>query len=87
MLYPRAEDGDDMLFPLGDADNTLAQLAEALSVARANIEAGIALPGEDSGGNYNDLSFALPANPSYLARKWPAILERLGDAAKIWEMP
>lgn len=87
LLYPRAEDGDDMLFPLGDADNTLAQLAEALSVARANIEAGIALPGEDSGGNYNDLSFALPANPSYLARKWPAILERLGDAAKIWEMP
>ena len=41
----------------------------------------------DTGGDYDDLAFALPANASatYCKRKMPAATERLGEAAQVWE--
>ena len=55
-------DGDQALFPLQDVDATLEQLADAIALARLNIEAGLALPGIDAENVYNDFAFALPAN-------------------------
>ncbi|MHC2519009.1 PD-(D/E)XK nuclease family protein [Bradyrhizobium diazoefficiens] len=87
LLYPRAADGDRALFPLIDIQAALNTLAAAIAAARDNIENGLALPGIDAGDSYNDYAFALPANPSYLARKRPIAEKRLGDATKIWEAP
>jgi hypothetical protein len=44
-------------------------------------------PGPDTGGDYDDLAFALPANASatYCKRKMPAATERLGEVAQVWE--
>lgn len=55
-------------------------LADAIAIARANVENGVALPGIDAGDDYNDFAFALPANASYLARKRPF-------ADQKWAMP
>ena len=46
-----------------------------------------ALLGPDTGGAYDDLAFALPANAgaTYCKRKIVAATERLGDAAQVWE--
>ena len=86
LLYPRAEEGEQALFPLQDVDATLEQLADAIALARRNIEAGLALPGIDANSDYNDLAFALPASPGYLPRKMALAEEKLGDAAKIWKV-
>ena len=58
-----------------------------LQAARANLLAGGALLGPDTGGDYDDLAFALPANAgaTYCKRKMPAATERFGDAAHVWE--
>ena len=85
LLYPRAEEGEQALFPLQDIDATLEQLAGAIALARRNMEAGLALPGIDADSDYNDLAFALPASPGYLPRKMALAEEKLGDAAKIWK--
>ena len=85
LLYPRAEEGEQALFPLQDVDATLEQLADAIALARRNIEAGLALPGIDANSDYNDLAFALPAYAGYLPRKMVLAEEKLGDAANIWE--
>ena len=47
----------------------------------------VALLGPDTGGDYDDLAFALPANASatYCKRKMPAATERLGEVAQVWE--
>lgn len=37
--------------------------------------------------DYNDLKFALPANPGYLPRKRLAAEARLGPAAAVWSEP
>lgn len=87
LLYPKAADGEQALFPLKDIQEPLDTLAKAIACARAGIEKGLALPGIDAGDSFNDYSFALPANPSYLARKRPAADKQLGDAVKIWEAP
>ncbi|MET4765225.1 PD-(D/E)XK nuclease family protein [Bradyrhizobium ottawaense] len=87
LLYPKAADGEQALFPLNDIDGALDTLATALAFARASLEKGLALPGIDADDSFNDYSFALPANPSYLARKRPIADKRLGDAIKIWEAP
>lgn len=86
LLYPLATEGDQALFPLQDVRATLAQLADAIALARRNIEAGLALPGI-AADVYNDFAFALPANAGYgyLPRKMALASEKLGDAAKIWE--
>ncbi|MCS3731368.1 PD-(D/E)XK nuclease family protein [Bradyrhizobium betae] len=87
LLYPRAADADRALFPLADIPAALAMLASAIASARRNLENGLALPGVDADDGYNDYAFALPANPSYLARKRPNADKHLGDATKIWEAP
>jgi PD-(D/E)XK nuclease superfamily len=85
LLYPRAPEGEQALFPLNDVDAALDLLANAIAIARTNLENGIALPGIDAGDGYNDFAFALPASASYLPRKRPSADRRLGDATKIWE--
>lgn len=87
LLYPRAVDGAQALFPLNDMEGALNTLASAIAFGRTNIEKGLALPGIDAGDGSNDYAFALPANPSYLARKRPIADKHLGDAIKIWETP
>lgn len=87
LLYPKAADGEQALFPLSDINGALDTLATAIACARASLEKGLALPGIDADDSFNDYSFALPANPSYLARKRPIADKRLGDAIKIWEAP
>lgn len=88
LLFPRAENGEEALFPLPDVDKVLAEVAHSIGLARKNIENGFALPGIDAAGEYNDLAFALPANSvTYFARKLPLAQERLGKAAEIWEEP
>jgi len=83
LLFPR----DDTDLQLEDPEATLTEVTRYLKAARVNLQAGNALPGPDTGGNYDDLAFALPANASatYCKRKMPIAIEILGDAAKVWE--
>ena len=85
LLFPRAPEGEQALFPLPDVSATLDLLSGAIAIARTNVENGLALPGPDAEDNYNDYAFALPANASYLARKRPLADQQMGDAVKIWE--
>jgi hypothetical protein len=87
LLYPKAADGDQAMFPLDDIQGALDTLAAAIACARTNIEKGLALPGIDVGDTFNDYAFALPANPSYLTRKRSVANKHLGDAIKIWAAP
>lgn len=87
LLYPKAADGDQALFPLNDIQAALDTLAAAISCGRDNLEKGLALPGIDAGDSFNDYAFALPANPSYLTRKRPIADKHMGDAIKIWTAP
>jgi len=85
LLFPR---GDGGCFPLSDAKATLKALTMALECAWAGLKDGRALPGPDTGGRYDDLTFALPAGPNPIAgRKAEKARELLGDAALIWEVP
>jgi hypothetical protein len=72
---------------LSDPDATLAQLSTYLRSARESLAAGNSLMGPDTGGPYDDLAFALPANAgaSYCRRKLLAVNERLGEATAVWE--
>ena len=65
----------------------LAEITGYLKAARIALSSGAALPGPDTGGDYDDLAFALPANASatYCKRKQTAATERLGDVAQVWE--
>lgn len=84
LLFPR---GDGACHSLADTAGTLQTLTAALNFSCASLRAGCALPGPDTGGNYDDLVFALPAGPgSALGRKKDAARDRLGDAAAIWEV-
>ena len=85
LLYPRAQQGEQALFPLPDVDAALAQLATALAIARKNMINGIVAPGADAGDMFNDFAFALPASPSYVDRKSEPARERLGKAVEIWD--
>jgi ATP-dependent helicase/DNAse subunit B len=85
LLYPRAPEGEQALFPLHDIDDAFGLLADAIAIARTNVENGLALPGIDAGDGYNDFAFALPANAGYLRRKRPFADLRMGEATKIWE--
>jgi RecB family exonuclease len=86
LLYPRAQQGEQALFPLPDVDAALAQLATALAIARKNMINGIVAPGADAGDMFNDFAFALPASPSYVDRKSEPARERLGKAVEIWDV-
>ena len=67
----------------------LARFPGYLRAARANLASGGGVIGRDTGGDYDDLAFALPANAraGYCARKMNTATQRLGEAAGIWEAP
>lgn len=83
LLYPRTETD----LQLTDPEATLAELTGYLRAASTSLSAGHALIGPDTGGPYDDLAFALPANAgaTYCKRKTLAATELLGDAALVWE--
>ena len=83
LLYPR----DELDLRLEDPDAALGTLTGHLQAARASLTSGGAVMGEDTGGAYDDLAFALPANAGaiYRPRKEHAATALLGDAAKIWD--
>ncbi|MDP2374357.1 PD-(D/E)XK nuclease family protein [Reyranella sp.] len=83
LLFPR----EQIDLQLEDPEAVLAEISTFLHGARISLAGGAALPGPDTGGDYDDLAFALPANASatYCIRKLPAATERLGDVAQIWE--
>lgn len=83
LLFPR----EPIDLQLDDPEAVLAEITSYLRAARINLAGGAALPGPDTGGDYDDLAFALPANASatYCKRKLPAATERLGEVAQVWE--
>jgi hypothetical protein len=83
LLYPR----EPVDLQLDDPEAVLAEITGYLRAARSSLAGGAALPGPDTGGDYDDLAFALPANASatYCKRKMPAATERLGEVAQVWE--
>lgn len=83
LLFPR----DEVDLRLEDPEGTLADVAGYLRAAHASLLAGSTVLGADTGGTYDDLAFALPANAgaTYCKRKIAAATERLGDAAQVWE--
>jgi hypothetical protein len=83
LLFPR----EQVDLQLADPEATLIEITGYLQAARANLAAGRALIGPDTGGTYDGLAFALPANAAatYCKRKSPAATEMLGDAAQVWE--
>lgn len=94
LLGPDVSISASLLFPrelvdlqLADPEATLVEITGYLQAARANLTAGHALIGPDTGGTYDDLAFALPANAgaTYCKRKLPAATEMFGDAAQVWE--
>lgn len=85
LLYPKAREGEQGLFPLADLDGALAKVVTAAAASRAALLGGLAPPGEDAGGDRNDHAFALPANAGYLLRKLPLAKIKLGPAAAVWE--
>ena len=85
LLFPL---GEGAYHPLPDAEAALETLTQALLVARESLLAGRALPGRDTGGDYDVMAFALPASPGAMTeRKREAAEALLGDAALIWEQP
>jgi len=83
LLFPR----DQIDLQLADPEATLVEITSYLQAARTNLTAGNALIGPDTGGSYDDLAFALPANAgaTYCKRKLIAATEIFGDAAQVWE--
>ena len=83
LLFPR----EQIDLQLDDPETVLAEITAYLRAARISLAGGAALPGPDTGGDYDDLAFALPANATatYCKRKLPAVTERLGDVAQVWE--
>ena len=83
LLYLR----DRVDLQLDDPAATLEDISGFLRTARANLQAGRALMGPDTGATYDGLAFALPANVTngYRRRKEAVVNERLGDAIQVWE--
>lgn len=83
LLYPR----EPLDLQLDDPAAVLDEVTGYLGAARASLASGAALPGPDTGGAYDDLAFALPANAgaTYCKRKSAAVAERLGEATLVWE--
>ncbi len=84
LLYPR----EPLDLQLDDPEAVLAEITGYLGAARKALASGAALPGPDTGGDYDDLAFALPANAgaTYCKRKQAAATERLGEMAQVWEV-
>jgi hypothetical protein len=83
LLYPR----EPLDLQLDDPEAVLAEITGYLQAARTAFASGAALPGPDTGGDYDDLAFALPANAgaTYCKRKQATATERLGEVAQVWE--
>ncbi|AYG68165.1 PD-(D/E)XK nuclease family protein [Rhizobium sp. CCGE531] len=83
LLYPR----EAIDLQLDDPEATLTEIVQHLRAARSAFASGAALPGPDTGSDYDDLAFALPANASatYCKRKQSAATQRLGEVALVWE--
>lgn len=83
LLYPR----EPLDLQLDDPEAVLAEITGYLQAARTALASGAALPGPDTGGDYDDLAFALPANAgaTYCKRKQATATERLGEVAQVWE--
>jgi len=83
LLYPR----ENLDLQLDDPDAVLSEVTGYLVAARSNLQSGLAIPGPDTGDDYDDLAFALPANAgaTYCKRKRPIAAAMLGDAAQVWE--
>lgn len=83
LLYPR----EPLDLQLDDPGGTLTEVTGYLRSARASLLDGAALPGPDTGGDYDRLAFALPANAgaTYCKRKKHAAAERMGEATLVWE--
>ncbi|MGO9772267.1 MAG: PD-(D/E)XK nuclease family protein [Roseiarcus sp.] len=83
LLYPR----EPVDLQLDDPEAVLAEITGYLRAARGSLTGGAALPGPETGGDHDDLAFALPANASaiYCKRKLQAATERLGEVAQVWE--
>lgn len=84
LLYPR----EPVDLRLDDPEAVLEEITGYLRAARSSLAGGSALIGPDTGGDYDDFAFALPANASatYCKRKMPAATERLGKVAQVWEV-
>jgi hypothetical protein len=94
MLGPEVAITASLFYLLNEADlrlenpeATLVEIADYLSAARKSLSSGTGVIGPDSGGAYDDLAFALPANAgaAYCNRKISLATQRLGAAAKVWE--
>ncbi|MAB12302.1 PD-(D/E)XK nuclease family protein [Parvibaculum sp.] len=83
LLYPR----EPLDLQLDEPEIVLAEIKAYLRAARTALVSGAALPGPDTGSDYDDLAFALPANAgaTYCKRKQAASTERLSEVAPIWE--
>jgi hypothetical protein len=83
LLYPH----EPLDLQLDDPEAVLVEITGHLRAARTALASGAALLGPDTGGDYDDLAFALPANAgaTYCKRKQPAATERLGEVAQVWE--
>ena len=83
LLFPK---DDGAYHKLEDTDAALRTLTTALLHAEESLRDGHALFGPDTGGNYDDMAFALPATPGTLTeRKRAAAASLLGNAALVWE--
>ena len=83
LLYPR----EPLDLQLDDPDIVLAEIKAYLQAARSALTRGAAVPGPDTGGDFDELAFALPANAgaTYCNRKEAAAIELLSDVAPVWD--
>jgi PD-(D/E)XK nuclease superfamily len=83
LLYPR----ELVDLQLDDPETVLAKISGYLCAAKKSLSGGAALLGPDTGGSYDELAFALPANASatYCKRKLPAATELMGEVTEVWE--
>jgi hypothetical protein len=72
---------------LDDPETLLREITGHLRAGWDSLASGAALVGPDTGGDYDELAFALPANAhaTYCKIKASASAARMGDATKIWE--
>ena len=83
LVYAQEAEG----LTLEQPKQVLLSLTKYLRQACERLLAAGGVPGEDAGGDYDDTSFALPANAAamYCQRKAAAVRQHLGAAADIWE--
>ena len=83
LIYPRGPETRKLPNP----ELVLETLAGHLRAARTNLLSGKALMGPGTGGDFDDLGFALPANAAnaYCKRKADLAHEAMGDAALVWD--